>query len=189
MNEELSPGRLRVEVSRTLHLAEVGLEPLSFSPGKMHSLMRILEMSRTHPAGGSPDALEVPVIFAGCLLEKEPLFHVRHRPLGRVTHIPGGFNTAESADGIFLAGTHCDPRGSRFNWPATTVARLLAHELGHFLGLYHSIEQDGTEDALSDTGKDNAMHFNPLMSTARGFSPSQFQVMRRHPMVTAPAVH
>jgi hypothetical protein len=178
VNEELSPGRLRAEVSRTLHLAEVGLEPLSFSPGEMHALKHVLALSRTYA-----EAREVPVIFAGCLLEEEPLFHVRYRPLGRVTHIPGGFNTAESADGIFLAGTHCASQGARFDWPATTVARLLVHELGHFLGLYHSVEQDGAQDALSDTGKDNAMHFNPLMSSSKGFSPWQFQVMRRHPMV------
>lgn len=185
VNQELRPGRLRVEVARSRDLSVDGMEPLSFTPGNMGALERVLGLLRTCPGDGAMALTrEVPVIFAGCLLEEEPLTRQTRRPLGRVTHIPGGLVTKDGADGIFLSGRHCDPPGARFSWPATTVARLLAHELGHFLGLYHSVEGDGIQDQLEDTGADNAMYFNPVMSSAQGFSPGQFQVMRRHPAVS-----
>ncbi len=185
MNQTLRPGRLRIEVTRTRRLS-TGLEPLSLTPGNVRELERVLGMLSTCP-NGRPASLsrEVPVIFAGCLLEEDPVSHRTERPLGRVTHIPGGITPMQGLDGIFLTGAHCDPPGARLDWPATTVARLLTHELGHFLGLYHSVEMDGVQDDLSDTGADNVMFFNPLATAAQGFSPGQFEVIRRHPAVTS----
>ncbi|MCP3143145.1 hypothetical protein [Pyxidicoccus xibeiensis] len=188
VNEALRPGRLRVEVARTVLLDFEGSESLTFSPGDPSAPQRVL--APLHSCSGertSAPVREVPVVFTGCLREAASATRLERRPLGRVTHIPGGFATGEESDGIFLAGRHCDPEGALLSWPATTVARLLAHELGHFLGLYHSVEEDGTPDPLADTTEANAMYFGPLSATARGFSPEQFRVMRRHPMVSYPS--
>ena len=72
----------------------------------------------------------------------------------------------------FVAGIH-------------VAAKHGAHELGHYLGLYHAVEADGLGDALDDTGPDNIMHFNPGLATAVGFSPAQGRVMRMHPAARA----
>lgn len=68
-------------------------------------------------------------------------------------------------------------------WPAGYLGRLIAHELGHYLGLYHSVEEDGTVDRLDDTGADNVMFWRPASVASPAFSTSQFRVMRRHPAV------
>jgi hypothetical protein len=46
----------------------------------------------------------------------------------------------------------CGPTPSFYNCGADRVAYIAAHEMGHFLGLYHETESDGTLfDPLSDT--------------------------------------
>lgn len=183
VNQAFRPARLRIEVARSRRLSAEHIDPLSFTPGDESELRHVLDLLR-HCPDGTPTALasEVPVVLAGCLVANDPIMGQR-RPLGRVTHIPGGLATTEGADGIFLTGRHCDPQGARLSWSATTLARLLAHELGHFLGLYHTVEADGTRDQLDDTHTDNAMYFDPLVASAQGFSPGQIQVMRRHPII------
>jgi hypothetical protein len=60
-----------------------------------------------------------------------------------------------SAADLFAANQTCAPGG--FNIAACgpdRVAYIAAHETGHFLGLFHTTEQNGSDfDPLSDTGK------------------------------------
>jgi hypothetical protein len=61
------------------------------------------------------------------------------------------------------------------------LGAVIAHELGHFLGLYHVLEADGTEDQLVDTDPHapNLMQRMPS-ADATSLSPEQVRVMRRH---------
>lgn len=97
--------------------------------------------------------------------------------------IPSGFPPAGRADGIYLKGQSCRPGSAPINWPPSLLATLLAHELGHYLGLFHSVEADGTLDQLADTDANNLMYYDPLTLSAPAFSASQFRVMRRHPAI------
>ena len=123
----------------------------------------------------------VAVVLAGCLQLSEPALRRTSEPQGYTPHIPGG---AGPADGVFIQGSLCGTPGPvRIEWSASAMARVIAHELGHYLGLYHSVEADGSTDQLEDTGAANLMFYRPSDSTAQGLSPTQGEVVRAHPAV------
>ncbi len=63
------------------------------------------------------------------------------------------------------------------------LGNVLAHEVGHFLGLFHNVEQDGNQDAIADStsSTQNLMYWNEQggeeLSGGQGF------VMLRNPLV------
>ena len=59
----------------------------------------------------------------------------------------------------------------------------LAHELGHYLGLHHPEEADGTQDDLASTNTDNLMHREPLLRDAEGLTSEQHARLLAHPFV------
>lgn len=125
----------------------------------------------------------VDVVFGGCLLYDDPIFGPPSAVNGFTPRIPGG---AGPADAVFMPGLDCFAEGSGpVDLPVRAQARILAHEIGHYLGLYHAIEEDGLTDQLDDTDPDNIMHPNPVKATSVGFSPSQGRVMRMHPAARA----
>jgi hypothetical protein len=73
-----------------------------------------------------------------------------------------------------------------------TVALALAHELGHLLGLFHSVENDAfapritdqlpdTPDNDDDNAAANLMHFRIDDNSVGELSPLQGELMRAHP--------
>ena len=75
------------------------------------------------------------------------------------------------------------------------VARVMAHEMGHFLGLFHTTESSGAVDFIDDTtacpasGCTNAtekylMHWQAI-NGATVLTNGQGLVLRGHPLVSA----
>ncbi len=82
----------------------------------------------------------------------------------------------------------------------STIGLIAAHELGHYLGLYHTVEQDGTHDFVDDTLNCPASGTDSVCTTAGGgylmhwqavggssITDGQGGVIRGHPTVAAPA--
>jgi hypothetical protein len=123
-------------------------------------------------------------VFTPCLLRDDAISHGRSEPLAFTPHIPGGFGLGAEPDLIFVAAERCEglEPGPRFLDP-DTLGAVLAHELGHYFGLFHVLEQDGREDNLSDTSPDrlNLMQAMPSPDAVT-LSDSQIHIARRHPI-------
>ncbi len=116
---------------------------------------------------------EVQVRFVPC----EDVPSTGHQDLlGVSPRIPGGMTDKGVVDGVFIATDGC---GKSLSTPER--ARLLAHEVGHYLGLYHS---DTAESSHRKASPPDIMHSSALSSAKQtGFTAAQAQVMRRHPYV------
>lgn len=174
LNAELSSAQLTATFVQVLSLAPGVETDATFSRADPTQLQGWL--ASVSPAQG------VPVVLAGCLKASDPVLHTTSEVVASTPHIPGGRGLA---DGIFIQGSLCGTPGPvRLEWAPTSLARVMAHELGHYLGLYHSVEADGTTDQLDDTDASNLMYFRPSESTSRGLSETQGELIRAHPAVS-----
>lgn len=182
VNAMLRPGFLTVRVTR-VRRAE-GEDPLIIPRGDHSALERV--RSELGVCEGSVDPVRpdrVSLVLAGCIKTEDPILMQEGEPDGFVPHIPDGWLPPERAQGIFLKGRGCALGGTQVRWASSNLAKLIAHELGHYLGLYHSVEENGQSDRIADTGADNLMHFRPFSVATAVITPGQFRVMRRHPVV------
>ncbi|WP_299262723.1 hypothetical protein [uncultured Psychrosphaera sp.] len=117
----------------------------------------------------------IDIIYGPCL-EIDTYFSIE-RLAGFTPSIPGG---AGDMDAVFVARRTCGSRNTETDEPAT-VARLIAHELGHYLGLAHPEEANGTLDDLDSTTTSNLMHRNPLLVSSTGLTDEQVERIMQHP--------
>jgi len=175
VNDQLSAVGITATWGEVTRLPATAISDATFSRADPAPLARL----RGDAAGAGPI---IPVVLAGCLLLSDPLVGIPSEPLGYTPHVPGG---AGPADAVYIKGSVCGtPQPVTENWTATSFGRVAAHEIGHYLGLYHAVEADGTTDQLPDTGPDNLMNYDPSLSTATGLTPEEGEVMRRHPFVS-----
>lgn len=128
------------------------------------------------------------LVLTPCLLDEDPLDHAPSQAQGKTMHLPGGFGVGQEADGMFVAVESCHGSQRAPAYAANESAALgviMAHELGHFLGLYHVRELGGAEDLLPDTSaqEPNLMQARPA-SEAVTLTPDQIRIARRHPALT-----
>lgn len=126
---------------------------------------------------------EITVALTPCLQHIDPLTGDRSEPEGTSPRIPGGV----PYDVVWVATRSCDlsdalPESGALGpiRPARELGTTLAHELGHYFGLYHSVEVDGTTDHLDDTAGDGFMAALPTSRRDCGLSPRQAAVVRQH---------
>jgi len=172
LGQELASGGILPRLVAVHALDDLPAE-LSFHAGDLDSLSTAI-------ANAPPKAeTTLDVVFGGCLLYDDPFFGPPSPVNGFTPRIPGG---AGPADAVFMPGLDCFAQSAGpEDIPVRAEARILAHEIGHYLGLYHAVEEDGLADPLDDTDADNIMHPRPEQAAAFGFSPSQGRVMRMHP--------
>jgi hypothetical protein len=154
--------------------------PVSYAADD-HTALSALARAARSAAGAQEDAALL--VFTPCLVREDPLAQSTTQPLAVTAHVPGGFAPIDVADGMFVAGERCGglTPGPRYI-DSDTLAAVIAHELGHFLGLFHVREIDGREDTLADTSSDmaNLMQAQPS-ATATSLADTQIEIARRHP--------
>lgn len=144
---------------------EANLTPLGLRVGvvRQHEVVGTLRtrfgIIEEGPDGDTPELNDLYALSAGAPGPSVAVFFVRSidGALGIAGGIPGPqamHGTAGS--GIAIAADTIGDPGSPVD---TTVGRAMTHELGHFLGLFHTSEVDGTIiEPLPDTPECDASH-------------------------------
>lgn len=158
-------------------------DPLVYGADDVSGLRESLDAALGAPEPALGGLSPLTVVVAGCLRRRDPTTGVLRDPQAVTTHVGAGLGPPGVGDGVVLAGHACPSVPPQGYWSGATLGTILAHELGHALGLYHVVDAGDATDNLDDTDLDNLMNADPLGHLNDGFSPAQGRVMRRHPLL------
>lgn len=137
------------------------------------------DLSKLLLSGQGEDVSALNVFFVGSIY-KDGDFSGGGLVLGMAAGVPGpAFIGPSYRSGVAVALFE-EGEGEDY------VGNVLAHEVGHYLGLYHSTEKNGTtHDTLSDTEDDHASNlmFWAYSPAQKELSSDQGYVIRSHPLV------
>ncbi len=140
--------------------------------------------ARTRLQTEPDDARFVPVVLVRCLEADDPASGTRSRPAGQTTRIPGSFADPRTPSLVVISAGDCNLGESAA--PTLDPERyglVLAHELAHYLGLFHA-DFDG--DHLPAADDEQLMRSTIAVGVdpeEAWLSTAQAEVLRRHPDV------
>lgn len=147
-----------------------------------HAALVDLSQRARAALSSSRDAHWPVVVLTPCLRRSDLITHGQTEPWAITPHVPGGAAVGDEPDQLFVAAERCGGLSAAALWsdPAQ-LGTVIAHELGHYLGLFHVAEADGREDALADTDVSDANLMRATPSpAATQLSASQIAIVRRH---------
>jgi len=184
INTILSPGSLAMTPLRIRRTTST--DPLELKSGDLSAITALVDSLKSCQHDGErPRSQVLPIVLGGCIRNQSQTLMTTSEPEGYAAHIPDGVIAEQGPYGVYLSGRTCRESSTPFVLTSGELAKRIAHELGHALGLYHTAEADGTTDQLADTSADNLMNFRPsvVAGLGSGFTTSQLAVMRRHPLI------
>lgn len=112
---------------------------------------------------------------------------------GGVLGISGGIPGPMLVDGSARSGVAIATESSQGGFGAPGIAKVTAHELGHYLGLFHTSEQMAgfggstpSHDPLPDTDRNDESYLMHATGGGSEISDWQGRVMRKNPWVQIP---
>jgi hypothetical protein len=102
------------------------------------------------------------------------------------TALGGGvLGVAARVPGPALNGTHVSGVMVDYDYgSATTAGYVTAHEVGHFLGLFHTVESDGTHDIIDDTLECPSSGTDSVCPTVGGGYLMHWSILGVDPIIT-----
>lgn len=157
-----------------------GADMLAFDP--------LLAEVRRSLQGSPDDARFVPLALVRCLEADDPTTGTRVRPMGQSTRIAGSLADPATPSLVVVSAGDCD--GSPDAAPTLDAERhglVLAHEIAHYLGLWH-VDHEG--DHLLAADDEQLMRSSIALAVEPDdawLSAAQAEVLHRHPdVVLAP---
>lgn len=189
------------DVSRSLDILDEALAEVGLAVGDVE--FRDVALSTgiiplSQPACSTSDGLAN--VFDEAPAPSREVVHVVFLDYFTCPKLGGIFDAGQQIAALSI-GAPGVPFGTRTGILAATFAKptypvewseILAHEVGHYLGLFHTRESlGGIVDNIADTAEDeegakaNLMFFNVTLSTATTLSADQGEIIRSSPLVKA----
>lgn len=192
-------GELRRQVEARFAAADIAVE---WAPAiEVVRGERTLDVGLPDPDGGLSQLIDssqrargaVPVVLAPCVRLLEADAHTGSSATGvhgQVVHIPGDPDAPAPIEAVYLSVASCFRSGEPADWlsgadaaseQTIRAAALLAHEVGHFLGVHHADRPAG--EHLVDDSASNVMRARPFEAddvAGLTFTTHQAEVMRTH---------
>lgn len=148
----------------------------------MFELRALHEQALACSSSGDADERFVPVVLVPCLRFEDPIAMTIANSLGQTTRIPGSLAAETSPSLVVLATGSCnDAQPPSPSLSAEHHGLILAHELGHYLGLHHVDAPIGEHLAGGPTEQLMRSTIGQSVDAdAAWFSPAQADVLRRH---------